>query len=407
MLHLLLGLPGVDVNIVDKGYSTALHLVNHRQAPRCTQCVAELLNFKADPFIATQRRSASRGDLPPACFSCIGFKARTICRYLRRHDADRYLLDKGDITPLELARQMGCSGCVRAIEEKVKLWQGWVDVFEWRFKLVPRWTPKWLVVLQDARPNTGSNAERSQVRCSRCDTVQQAPPLVPRFLCSCGAHLAVSTSVQLAIYENSRQSTASVVPDTARPVVVQPLPQSPALIHTHVIEERIVESLAECDLTHAVRASLRSERRFGLACSILSRATGRVEAEYCFRVVTDADRKHLQKIFSNPVAAAYWACNPPPLTRPCLLGGPWAEKATEASARAALGDADREDSNSEQPATPRQCVICLDRPADSAIVPCGHMCGCYACLQALHASETPQCPLCRTPVTSVIRIFLN
>lgn len=52
-----------------------------------------------------------------------------------------------------------------------------------------------------------------------------------------------------------------------------------------------------------------------------------------------------------------------------------------------------------------QCTICMDRPSDSAVVPCGHMCGCHGCLEKIQVSALPHCPLCRGPVTSVIRIY--
>jgi hypothetical protein len=50
----------------------------------------------------------------------------------------------------------------------------------------------------------------------------------------------------------------------------------------------------------------------------------------------------------------------------------------------------------------RECVLCHDRPATVAAVPCGHRCfctnaGCYA--------GVGRCPLCRTPMTDTLRIF--
>merc|ERR1712113_109740 len=51
------------------------------------------------------------------------------------------------------------------------------------------------------------------------------------------------------------------------------------------------------------------------------------------------------------------------------------------------------------------CVVCLERRADTAVVPCGHMCGCETCLKGLQASKHAECPMCRGPVTSTIRIY--
>merc|ERR1711879_148432 len=50
------------------------------------------------------------------------------------------------------------------------------------------------------------------------------------------------------------------------------------------------------------------------------------------------------------------------------------------------------------------CAVCLEQPANAAVVPCGHMCACYACLEMLQISSS-LCPICRGPVDSVIRIY--
>ena len=63
---------------------------------------------------------------------------------------------------------------------------------------------------------------------------------------------------------------------------------------------------------------------------------------------------------------------------------------------------DSEASNGESKA---ECVVCLEKNADTAVIPCGHMCGCGDCLLRISKSANPQCPLCRGPMTSVIRIY--
>merc|ERR1712194_856000 len=46
------------------------------------------------------------------------------------------------------------------------------------------------------------------------------------------------------------------------------------------------------------------------------------------------------------------------------------------------------------------CVICRAQLADTAAVPCGHMCGCSKCLCELQSSSAPECPVCHAPMTS-------
>ncbi len=48
----------------------------------------------------------------------------------------------------------------------------------------------------------------------------------------------------------------------------------------------------------------------------------------------------------------------------------------------------------------QQCVVCMASPADHLVVPCGHQCGCEACLKPLRA-----CPICRGAVQSVVKVF--
>lgn len=48
-----------------------------------------------------------------------------------------------------------------------------------------------------------------------------------------------------------------------------------------------------------------------------------------------------------------------------------------------------------------ECIVCMDRPKDCAPVPCGHAQFCRPCLTA---EEDKGCPLCRTPITRIIKI---
>ena len=44
------------------------------------------------------------------------------------------------------------------------------------------------------------------------------------------------------------------------------------------------------------------------------------------------------------------------------------------------------------------CVICLDEPRSTTILPCLHMCLCYECAAELRKTSA-NCPLCREPVS--------
>ena len=42
------------------------------------------------------------------------------------------------------------------------------------------------------------------------------------------------------------------------------------------------------------------------------------------------------------------------------------------------------------------CVVCLEAPKDTLLLPCKHLCLCHMC------APLPACPLCRTDVTQTI-----
>jgi len=46
------------------------------------------------------------------------------------------------------------------------------------------------------------------------------------------------------------------------------------------------------------------------------------------------------------------------------------------------------------------CVVCFDKPCVVAVVPCGHRCGCFDCLQPLHV-----CPICTDPIQTLLRVY--
>lgn len=51
------------------------------------------------------------------------------------------------------------------------------------------------------------------------------------------------------------------------------------------------------------------------------------------------------------------------------------------------------------------CVICWEKPCDTAVVPCGHMCGCYHCLKQIYQKVPHACPICTEPMVSILTVF--
>ena len=60
--------------------------------------------------------------------------------------------------------------------------------------------------------------------------------------------------------------------------------------------------------------------------------------------------------------------------------------------------------NSNNKVTKSLCVVCMDEEANGVVLPCGHLCGCEACLKMLLDSGSP-CPICRAHMNSVVKVF--
>ena len=51
----------------------------------------------------------------------------------------------------------------------------------------------------------------------------------------------------------------------------------------------------------------------------------------------------------------------------------------------------------------KECVVCLSDPRDTTVLPCRHMCMCSGCARMLR-HQSNRCPICRTPVESLLEI---
>ena len=58
------------------------------------------------------------------------------------------------------------------------------------------------------------------------------------------------------------------------------------------------------------------------------------------------------------------------------------------------------------PAPPAECVICMDAPVETVLVPCCHACACADCASLLMVLNNGTCPVCRVAVEGAPRIFL-
>jgi len=53
----------------------------------------------------------------------------------------------------------------------------------------------------------------------------------------------------------------------------------------------------------------------------------------------------------------------------------------------------------------RDCLLCMERYANTAMIPCGHAHYCYDCASRVREQPSPFCPSCHLPITQVLRIY--
>ncbi|KAL0899247.1 hypothetical protein Bca101_083208 [Brassica carinata] len=60
--------------------------------------------------------------------------------------------------------------------------------------------------------------------------------------------------------------------------------------------------------------------------------------------------------------------------------------------------------NTEDGGSSGQCLVCTDAPSDGICVPCGHVAGCMSCLTEIKSKEWG-CPVCRANIHQVIKVY--
>lgn len=399
-----------DLHGRDATQWTALHCAARTAAaPHCTGCVQLLLARRADAFAATELGS----------------------------------------TPLDLARRSRCKSCVRALEAHAVLWQGWVD-HEQKLLMIPTVKSKWLVLVRDRRHNTGPSLfargdfhnfiKKAQHmvrehlsttsmnhRCPCCGKSNPIPDFVETFRCEhCKTLLVIPTSLQLALYE--AEANGDVEPE---PSMVLPIPTDGMQLTMDGEKGGWLRKLlANSDRQHAMTISHTQDHvtlfhlslRFSssndreelgkLLQSPLLRGRGLAPAEEYSSLLTSpaADAEELP-IPSAPPAdferfepsapsvaqqaqQAHWPAAAQAISSTVAAAAPAAPAAAAPTAPTApAGDTDD-----------GLCVVCLEHPADTAVVPCGHLCGCHRCMTGIMAAER-LCPVCRGEASSTMRIY--
>lgn len=311
------------------------------------------------------------------------------------------------------------------LEAHAVLWQGSVDL-EQKLLMIPTWSCKQLVVLRDRRHNTGPSLfargdfhnlmKKAQHlvrehlatpsishRCPNCGKSNPVPDFVQEFRCNhCSAPLLVPTSMQLALYDVANGDTA------ATPAFVLQIPTE----GVHVMDTP--------DAGGWFRKVLPgSDRQYGL--SLCAQENGR-ETNLVLRFSTVDEREEVRRLLQIPLlrgrglalAAEYASLlssppaiieeelpmpSAPPADFPEAAPTPPVEPVDQAHRSPPAQQADQQASPDDG-----LCVVCLEHPADTAVVPCGHLCACHRCMGQVMAAER-LCPMCRVEASSTMRIY--
>ena len=52
-----------------------------------------------------------------------------------------------------------------------------------------------------------------------------------------------------------------------------------------------------------------------------------------------------------------------------------------------------------------ECVVCMEKPSDSVVYACGHLCMCWDCATNVKNHKRPLCPICQQEIRDIIKIF--
>jgi len=66
-----------------------------------------------------------------------------------------------------------------------------------------------------------------------------------------------------------------------------------------------------------------------------------------------------------------------------------------------------DDESSETDNNSGKCCICYRKRANKLMLPCRHVCSCQTCLRGFVRGEQPVCPICRTPIQSVVELLFS
>jgi hypothetical protein len=421
LLDLLLRTPGVNVNAFNRQGLTALHHVVTRSGMQVQPVVQALLQAGADPLF----------------------------------------MDKAGNTSIDAARRSGNAAVVRMLELHTMVWEGWVDFFD-----VIKWRPVYLVIHRARRVNVqGTICPRCSAptgnlptqKCNRCDAafdsmhavIYEADaasigtgltglkfkvwdlPLHPGFLQVRRLEESGAEAAKAALARGSFRRALQNVSTTAGKYGLSCKLLGPD-------QKKVIKDLSFRMGTEEECARLFAICKDPFRSSVLSRTPGMVNTPALPPAPASAAldgnivlqslgvRSSLESLASTqerspPVSSlssaattaqtsygavsGHQAFQQAPASQPTCTPGPQVPNFQQAHTPSPSAPPAPSAPPTEAPDADEVCPMCMDQRMDTAVLPCGHLCGCHACLLFIQQSATPHCPICRGNVASVVKIY--
>nr|KJB72370.1 hypothetical protein B456_011G174600 [Gossypium raimondii] len=362
------------------------------------------------------------------------------------HGANPLVMNDDCQTPLDVARVKGNVNVVRAIEDHICLFSGWMREFYgpgFIEMFVPQLLSRkvWVVVLPTGSRN---NSKPFKLELAIYSTLQDAQPrtVIALWKANLEEPKLDQPDPSVAILDNSSKTRIKLAPGNendrqqlqwfcdACKGIPQP-PTAPAdaedLELAMAINASIQSAIAETpnfELHTGNEASSSSSWGNSASTSAHGGSVGPVEvppskastSEWTMTEAsssgdstagTNVHNSNISSVLMGVQTADSVPTAPPamdeivedgPIQYPSIDSTPINMPTSGAENLAANAGQTKEDGG------PSSCTICLDAPSEAACVPCGHVAGCMSCLNEIKAKKWG-CPVCRAKIEQVIKLY--
>ncbi|XP_009764908.1 putative E3 ubiquitin-protein ligase XBAT35 isoform X2 [Nicotiana sylvestris] len=383
-------------------------------------------------------------------------------KLLLSHGANALIMNDDCQTPLDVARIKGFSNVVRAIENHICLFSGWLREF-YGPGFLELFAPQllsrkvWVVVLpcgsrnlrkpfklelaiysavQDAQPRTIVALWKANME--EPNFSQPDPAVII-------SDISNKTRIKLTAVQESEKQQLQSFCNACKGIPQVMHPAFPFRSQTPAVPATAPSTTEDVELAMAISASLQSasqqrptyhenhpgsgtetsmnrinpveivshsdssftgasyQKASSSGCQVEEASSSGTQVE---QVHTSSDTSTVvEAMQENPVTESVPTA--PPLTDEVIENGPIHYPSIDASP-VDLSSPTIENSGAHESGNPdgasSSCIICLDAPVEGACIPCGHMAGCMSCLNEIKGKKWG-CPVCRAKIDQVIRLY--